>query len=294
MRRCLITILIFLLAGALVNVAVAWGCALGNPPALAGQTSLRVQGDSHQLWRVDRLRGRGVIQVVSAWVDPQVEVFHHDPQASFVGSVLPMPAIADQGPPPQSLLPGWATFLVPAYRGGIFHCDVATAYGWPFPSLWCAECETCVPDRRDHKRECVYGFPSPLEQRDSPTTAVGTIHPDHDRFPEFFSSLIRIPDTLLRDPTWTPDASSWGPFPTAPFDPQSSRLIPLAPIWHLFAVNTLFYAPILWLLICGPFALRRFLRRRRGLCPKCAYPMGDSSVCTECGKALPSRARPAK
>ena len=47
---------------------------------------------------------------------------------------------------------------------------------------------------------------------------------------------------------------------------------------------------ILWLLIPGPFALRRFLRLRRGLCPKCAYPMGESPVCSECGKALPKRA----
>ena len=64
--------------------------------------------------------------------------------------------------------------------------------------------------------------------------------------------------------------------------------IPLRPIWPGFAVNTLFYATILWLLIAGPFALRRFLRVRRGLCPKCAYPMGESYVCTECGRALPS------
>ncbi len=55
-----------------------------------------------------------------------------------------------------------------------------------------------------------------------------------------------------------------------------------------FAVNTLFYTTILWLLIPSPFALRRFLRLRRGLCPKCAYPMGESYVCTECGEALPN------
>ncbi len=63
--------------------------------------------------------------------------------------------------------------------------------------------------------------------------------------------------------------------------------LPLKPTWPGLALNTLFYAAILWLLIPGPFALRRFLRVRRGLCPKCAYPMGESSVCTECGKALP-------
>ena len=62
-------------------------------------------------------------------------------------------------------------------------------------------------------------------------------------------------------------------------------------IWPGFAINTLFYATALWLLIAGPFVLRRFLRLRRGLCPKCAYPMGESSVCTECGCGLPKRAR---
>ena len=64
------------------------------------------------------------------------------------------------------------------------------------------------------------------------------------------------------------------------------RFIPLHPMWPGFAVNTVLYATILWLLICGPFALRRFIRLRRGLCPKCSYPAGESPVCTECGKAL--------
>ena len=64
-----------------------------------------------------------------------------------------------------------------------------------------------------------------------------------------------------------------------------------APIWPGFAINTIFYAAILWLLAWGASVLRRFLRLRRGLCPKCAYPMGESSVCTECGNALPRRRR---
>ena len=64
----------------------------------------------------------------------------------------------------------------------------------------------------------------------------------------------------------------------------------LRPIWPGFAVNTLFYATVLWLLIPGPFALRRLIRRRRGLCLACAYPMGESPTCTECGKPLPGRA----
>ncbi len=62
--------------------------------------------------------------------------------------------------------------------------------------------------------------------------------------------------------------------------------IPLRPMWPGFAVNTIFYATILWLLIPGPFVLRRFFRRRRGLCVKCGYPVGESGVCTECGWEL--------
>ena len=63
---------------------------------------------------------------------------------------------------------------------------------------------------------------------------------------------------------------------------ESNRLL-----WPGFAVNTIFYAVAFWLVICGLFVLRRFIRARRGLCPVCAYPRGESTVCSECGKSLP-------
>jgi hypothetical protein len=50
------------------------------------------------------------------------------------------------------------------------------------------------------------------------------------------------------------------------------------------AVNSLLYATILCLFIRGPVALRRFIRSSRGLCLACGYPLGESPVCTECGK----------
>jgi hypothetical protein len=58
------------------------------------------------------------------------------------------------------------------------------------------------------------------------------------------------------------------------------------PLWPGFAINTAFYAGTLWLLFAAPFALRRRRRIKRGLCPACAYPVGDSAVCTECGKPV--------
>ena len=65
--------------------------------------------------------------------------------------------------------------------------------------------------------------------------------------------------------------------------------LPIRPSWPGFAVNTVFYAAILAAVFYSPFALRRFIRRRRGLCPGCAYPVGESTVCSECGRALPGR-----
>ena len=73
------------------------------------------------------------------------------------------------------------------------------------------------------------------------------------------------------------------------------NIFPLRPFLPGFVFNSVFYAGILWLLLPGPFVLWRFIRRlmrlRRGLCPKCAYPMGESAVCSECGRELPQRVR---
>ncbi len=60
---------------------------------------------------------------------------------------------------------------------------------------------------------------------------------------------------------------------------------PRTPIFPGFAINTIFYGAILWLPVAGLGALRRRRRIKRGLCPACAYPLGESDVCTECGKA---------
>ena len=68
------------------------------------------------------------------------------------------------------------------------------------------------------------------------------------------------------------------------------RGLPLCPLWPGFAINTLFYAIILWLLIPGPFVLRRVIRIKRGRCPKCGYDLrgappevGAGAGCPECG-----------
>jgi hypothetical protein len=72
-----------------------------------------------------------------------------------------------------------------------------------------------------------------------------------------------------------------------PTDPIS-RLIPYRPALPGFAVNSIFYASILWTVSYFFIAMWRMnvgrIRVRRGLCPACAYPIGKSDVCTECGQ----------
>ena len=73
------------------------------------------------------------------------------------------------------------------------------------------------------------------------------------------------------------------------FYADSSRVIPLAPIWFGFAVDTLFYAAI-WLflmyLLAGPGIIKRTFRHSRGYCIRCGYDLYgmDHDNCPECGE----------
>lgn len=75
------------------------------------------------------------------------------------------------------------------------------------------------------------------------------------------------------------------------FDGTTWRALPYRPLWPGLTVNTLMYTAILWLLCAAPGKVRAWRRRRRGECAACAYPVGESPLCTECGmpvRSLPS------
>ena len=63
--------------------------------------------------------------------------------------------------------------------------------------------------------------------------------------------------------------------------------LPLRLLWPGFAINTVFYAAILWLLTLGPFTVRRIIHRRQGRCIKCGYDLrgAEHKACPECGAA---------
>ena len=227
MRRHPVILAMFLLAGVVVNVAVAWGWAAFFP---IGTTSPSSHSDSAylvelgpdgswKLWRIVRTEDRGVLFYFSAW-----------DMRSLVDWATRMRR--ESSTDPDELVPSWARLRTPSDAD--LEVREVLAYGWPVLSMWC-----------DYGR-----------------LAGNRWELQHGLEVAFLSRNFGLP-----------------------------AAVPLDPIWPGFAVNTPFYAAVLWLLIPGPFALRRFVRMKRGRCLKCGYLIGEAAVCSECGKALRQQAK---
>ena len=90
---------------------------------------------------------------------------------------------------------------------------------------------------------------------------------------------VQIPGGLsLMPKTWTPRSGH-----------HLVRALPYRPIWPGLAINSVFWGAAAFAVVHGPRTVRAALRRRRGLCPACAYPVGASPVCTECGAVVTAR-----
>jgi hypothetical protein len=215
-KRIIITLCVFLLLGAIVNVAVAWGCAAFIKPATEWSWYDREElvGTVGSNMAVFTSKTFGSVSVLSnRYIDPH----HDDPEI----------------PNTLSAIPPWAER---AFRKSLADSDlVLYGTGWPRSCLWCEYEVNLFGVRASH----TYGGVV-LSLR--PWVYYGSVFED--------------------------------------------RRLPLRPIWPGFAINTLFYAAILWLLFAAPGSVRRWRRIRRGLCVKCAYPVGTSEVCTECGTAI--------
>ena len=212
MKRWFTRLVVFLLLGAIVNVAVAWGCALWSS--------------------VTQASGLPQQRVLALLQERQ---FFPQPGEHYEGS-------AEEG----IGLTVFQFVLDPTSRGRTSDANqreaawvVATLAGLPVRSLQ-AEWR---------------GAGSDLAQLASSLRLIGGIELD-DR--------IREQDL------------------TFPY------VLPLRPIWPGFAVNTVFYATLLWLFIFAAYALRRRARRKRGLCVACGYDLRhvEHDACPECGAVI--------
>src|SRR5262245_55524052 len=208
MKRRLLKLAVFLLAGAIINVAMAWGCVCWSDPVR------RQRRESEQIvWQAP---------VPADW--PPMAT--HWRETSF--GITDCSALGSAPSRADTWTRGTAQWVLRA--------------GWPYRALFVER----------HRTEVWTGLYFPLS---------------FDR-PSDWCDRILIPDGV----PWC--------------DIQGIRYLPTRPIWSGFAINTMFYAAIVWMLFAAPFALRRWRRIRGGLCPACAYPVGASEACTECGYTL--------
>ena len=226
-------IILFLLLGAIINIAVAWGLAIVPDTYLVRESSLRSDIFFHNDQFITTAEmHRGIIELSQ---------FRKPPTALYLSAVL------GEGDAIWTQLPIWSHV-----RPGVL-VQLVGEEGWP--------------DGVDSFSERATGWPR-LSFR---YWKLGKANAAWGYDTLRSVGLITLPDSWK----WT----------TRAFD-QSHRDLPYLPIWPGFAINTFFYTAILWLLCAAPFALRRRRRIKRNLCPACAYPVGSSDVCTECGKPV--------
>ena len=190
-------ILLFLLLGAIVNVAVAWGCAIFANIYLSGDFVDGVTSRSGEGWELHRIDNFGFTLLLGQSID--------DMKYYSSSNIL--------------LAPAWSQFAdPPTIEMGMKE----ESTGWPLRTL------------------------------------------------SWFTTFTPSTSNTIRQHVWS-------------FRERPNEIdLPLAPIWTGFAINTIFYALLLWM----PFIARHVIRRKRGLCVKCAYDLRgvEHEACPECGK----------
>jgi hypothetical protein len=243
----------FLLLGAVVNVAVAWGLAVLIDPFSASWdpgAGMR-RGDAAGVFVRRPWAGQWTAEVFAAGGLARFSSIHNRAEPPWGPGVDGAAAQPDWGDP-AAILPAWSGFREAtaefAAGGLVIENRTGDARGWPMLSLW----------HMPH-HFTMAGVPGPSSE-------------------EHVRGGLALPLPPWRDPM---------PFSSRPDEP---RVLPLWIIPHAFAINTAFYAAVLWGLFALPFVVRRRRRVRRGLCARCGYDLrgAEHEQCPECGAATVS------
>jgi hypothetical protein len=231
MKRIIVNAMVFLLLGAIINVAVAWASAhwVSVLDHLQSQTPLDESGSTLTRWQA--------VSALRIQIERQsfITIGASDANASYWMPQSEIDAAVAELHKPVRVT------LIPIEKLSPFSMDqmdgdvpfVLDARGWPAYSM---QCKSMFDDKKN--------------------------------------AWVCEGGKLLR-PKWK--------FSSPPTSP-------LRPIWPGFAINTVFYAAVLWVLLALPGAVRRFVRRKRGRCTRCGYDLRGQVAddkrqifCPECG-----------
>ncbi len=217
----------FLFLGAIVNVAVAWGCALCVNPWKGVWVRAKRSAPENARPRDPEYKSLSVVRASRPGATDIEVTWRHNTFFPYVDE-YPMSLV----PASTGLHETTALFSTGAAAAEI---SIVRFRGWPMAALWTSHTNT---------------FP------------IGTLKTRYG----------------LQTP-WTRRTPAINGVPL-------KLTLPMQPIWRGFAINTVFYAATVWVVFVAAIALRGWDRSRGGLCPKCAYPVGTSDKCTECGTAV--------
>ena len=251
MKRCAITIIACLLLGAVINVAVAWGCVCWCPAMTVlgsegGSWPFAVPGD----WPAARLADHAHTLGLSYRGARGDGLLKRRQRETAQASSSTANAGIDRGVPTLQIVeyldqewpgPAMRKLVLESTRAGIHSA------GWPAFSL------------RSER----------LWLNRLPSTAWSSLSTSTSSWQEG----IRIPD-------WIP----WCDHDRTGIRRLPIRIIPLG-----FAINTVFHASCVSALFLCPRIVRNHFRLRRGCCIACGYDLRGAAHerCPECGRQLP-------
>lgn len=242
-------LIVFLVLGTCVNITVAWGCAYWIIP-FRGYIQPSQNPIVFSFCAIGETWPRRIFQTISQPGSTTIIWWNElrDPM-SYIHEQKTLTTYFPNYYE-QALAPTWSSvgFDDVQSRGakGSWSAIVECAQGWPFLAL---KCVTEMSYDSDVKKYKITKIGSGIE---------------------------------LQDKAW-PKKIGWENWNTGPTPDYA--ILPLRPIWPGFAINTIFYASLLWLVTLGPFTARKVIRRKRGFCIECGYDLrGDFSTgCPECG-----------
>jgi len=253
MKCRLFKLVLFLFLGAIVNIAVAWGCALWP------STNSEISIDSKL----------GNKKYDSALVPRQLRKFHESHRAPWMKIFNEIRS--------SRLTSGYNVYTIRYLTKAKHYLESAElSVGWPAPSL--AAYHTFHNKRRKTDRskemwESERGFGTRGRgPYFSYFSRPGKTDHQTDRIDEEWESGTML---VLGERRGISGRPLWPP----------QRLLPFYPMWSGFAINTILYAIVLKVLMIVPWLMRRNSRLLKGHCPKCNQSLRGnySSGCPECG-----------